>query len=173
MVDSPNRGLFKAIPNPRIWLVLAESKHDMPTGAVLPWLIRMLSKPTTLLSFGLFSSTVINSLLQLWPANALTKSDDIDTNRPSFTSSPLVVLRGSWQLENGGLYQHFQHGINYFDASETQVRFGLAKRTEFQMFGPSWVLLHTRGSGIASPTTARANISSIETDGETQTGVSD
>ncbi|HEY9731769.1 MAG TPA: transporter [Drouetiella sp.] len=70
---------------------------------------------------------------------ALDKSDDIDTNRPSFMFSPLVVPRGSVQIENGGLYQHFQHGGSYFDASETQVRVGLTKRAEFQMFVPYYV----------------------------------
>ncbi len=85
----------------------------------------------------------------------MDKTEDIDTNRPSFMFSPLVVPRGSVQLENGTLYQHFQHGINYFDISETQVRLGLSKRSEFQMFVPNFVLTH------------QEHLS------ETQTGVSD
>ncbi len=56
--------------------------------------------------------------------------------------SPLVVPKGSLQLENGTVYQHFQHGINYFDISETQVRLGLTNRSEFQMFVPNFVLTH-------------------------------
>ncbi|MBS1955467.1 MAG: transporter [Cyanobacteria bacterium SZAS-4] len=76
----------------------------------------------------------------------MDKSDDIDTNRPSFMFSPLVVPKGSVQLENGGLYQRFQHGTNYFDASETQVRLGLTKRTELQMFVPYYVSLQQKGS---------------------------
>lgn len=75
-------------------------------------------------------------------ALALDKTEDIDTNRPSFMFSPLVVPRGSVQIENGGLYQHFQHGTSYFDASETQVRVGLTKRAEFQMFVPYYVGTH-------------------------------
>ena len=113
------------------------------------------------------------SLLPFWPAAALTTSDDIDTNRPSFTSSPLVVPRGSLQLENGALYQHFQHGSNYVDASETEVRFGLTKRTEFQMFVPSWVLLNSNGGTATATSTARATAHVIETPGGTQSGVSD
>ncbi|MBU6454244.1 MAG: transporter [Cyanobacteria bacterium REEB67] len=76
------------------------------------------------------------------PAEALEKSDDIDTNRPSFMLSPLVVPRASVQLENGALYQHFQHGLNYFDLTETQVRVGLTKKTEFQMYVPNCSITH-------------------------------
>ncbi len=72
----------------------------------------------------------------------MDKTEDIDTNRPSFMFSPLVVPKGSVQLENGGLYQHLQNGINYFDASETQVRLGLTKRAELQMFVPNYVHIH-------------------------------
>lgn len=83
------------------------------------------------------------------PACAMEKDEDIDTNRPSFMFSPLVVPKGSLQLENGGLYQHFQHGTNFYGASETQVRLGLTKRAEFQMFVPSYgasVRAHRNGS---------------------------
>jgi len=72
----------------------------------------------------------------------MNPDEDIDTNRPSFMFSPIVVPRGSIQLENGTLYQHFQHGVNYFDISETQVRLGILKRTEFQIYVPDFVLTH-------------------------------
>jgi len=80
-------------------------------------------------------------------SDAMDKTEDIDTNRPSFMFSPLVVPQGSVQLENGGLYQHFQHGINYFDASETQVRLGVTKRAELQMFVPYYVGTHQSHTG--------------------------
>ncbi len=64
--------------------------------------------------------------------------------------SPLVVPKGSLQLESGTLYQHFQHGTNYFDISETQVRAGLTKRTEFQMFVPNFVLTHQSHTGLTN-----------------------
>lgn len=73
-------------------------------------------------------------------AGAMDKTEDIDTNRPSFMFSPLVVPKGSVQLESGGLYQHFRKGINYFDASETQVRLGLTKRAELQLFVPYYYI---------------------------------
>lgn len=98
----------------------------------------------------------ITVLVTCVPALALDRTDDIDTNRPSFMNSPLVVPRGSIQLENGALYQRFQHGRNFYDLPETEVRIGLTKRTEFQMFVPNWFLLHTQGPG-----------------GGTQNGVSD
>jgi len=94
----------------------------------------------------LFVWLVIN-LISGQAASGMEKDDDIDTNRPSFSDSPLVVPRGTLQLENGTLYQHFQHGLTYVDASETEVRLGLSKRTEFQMFVPNWELLHSHQSG--------------------------
>jgi hypothetical protein len=133
----------------------------------------MLSKPKTVVIFGLFSFLFSAAIFSPLPARALTTSDDIDTNRPSFTDSPLVVPRGSLQLENGALYQHFQHGTNYIDMSETEVRFGLTKRTEFQMFAPNWALLHSQGGGSAAPTTPRGTSNPVETsEGHTQSGVS-
>ncbi|RTL39242.1 MAG: transporter [Candidatus Melainabacteria bacterium] len=72
----------------------------------------------------------------------MDKTEDIDTNRPSFMFSPLVVPKGSLQLENGGLYQHSQHGTNFFGAGETQVRVGLTDRVEFQMYVPSYGATH-------------------------------
>ncbi len=73
---------------------------------------------------------------------ALEKSDDIDTNRPSFCQSAIVVPKGSLQFENGGLYQHFEHKINYFDVPETELRLGLTKSTEFQVFVPQFTALY-------------------------------
>jgi hypothetical protein len=72
----------------------------------------------------------------------MEKVDDIDTNRPSFMFSPLVLPKGSVQLENGTLYQHFDHGVTYYELSDTQVRVGLTKRVEFQMFVPTFILNH-------------------------------
>lgn len=75
-------------------------------------------------------------------ASALEKTDDIDTNRPSFMFSPLVVPRSSIQLENGLLYSHIPlGGRDAFDLSETQIRVGLTDRTEFQMFVPNFFLI--------------------------------
>lgn len=82
-------------------------------------------------------------------AKALDKNDDIDTNRPSFCQSALVVPDGSIQLENGSLYQHFQHGLTYFDVPEDEVRIGLLKHTEFQMFTPNMVLYNQGATTLA------------------------
>ncbi len=92
-----------------------------------------------------FSLVIICCFATDTAAGAMDKAEDIDTNRPSFMFSPLVVPKGSVQLESGGLYQHFEHGINYFDASETQIRLGLTKRAEFQMFVPYFVGTNQKG----------------------------
>jgi hypothetical protein len=105
----------------------------------------------------------------------MSKDDDIDTNRPSFMDSPLVVPKGSVQLENGALYQHFQHGVNYFDISETEVRIGLTPKTEFQMFVPNFVLLHSPGASMT--TVSNSSLSALTTvnsaPSNTLTGISD
>lgn len=82
-------------------------------------------------------------------ALAVEKSDDIDTNRPSFCQSAFVVPAGSIQLENGSLYQHFQHGLTYFDIPENQVRIGLLRKTELQIFTPNMILWNQSRSTFA------------------------
>ena len=96
-----------------------------------------------------------------WRALALEQTDDIDTNRPSFMDSPLVVPKGSVQFENGSLYQHFQHGQTSYDVPETEVRLGILKNVEFQMFTPNYLLFHQQSS-------ARTDLSS-----DNRSGVSD
>jgi hypothetical protein len=79
-------------------------------------------------------------------AAALEKSDFIDTNRPSFCQSALVVPAGSLQVENGALYKRFQHGLHSFDLPANEIRLGLLKRTELQMFTPNWLLFNRNNS---------------------------
>jgi hypothetical protein len=126
----------------------------------------------------IFSSLLCLQLLLLsadtLPAAAMDQTDDIDTNRPSFMNSPLVVPRGSLQFENGTLYQHFQHGLTSYDIPETEVRIGLTKGTEFQMFVPDWILLHSTAARTIGLSNSSPGLTTIETQqGGTQTGVSD
>lgn len=93
-------------------------------------------------------ATFILTLIVGQPAFSLESTEDIDTNRPSFMFSPLVVPKGSIQAENGTLYQHFQHGGNYYDIAETQIRVGLLKYTEFQIYVPEWVWSRTNGTTV-------------------------
>lgn len=72
-------------------------------------------------------------------------SDNIDTNRPSFMFSPIVLPKGSLQLENGCLDSGLRRGRLGFDLPETQVRIGLARSTEFQVFVPNYVLSKSGG----------------------------
>lgn len=89
-----------------------------------------------------FLTALLSIVSCMTKTQAMETTDDIETNRPSFMFSPLVLPRGALQFENGTLYQHYQHGGTYFDASETQVRLGLTKSTEFEMFVPTFVLFH-------------------------------
>jgi hypothetical protein len=119
---------------------------------------------------------LLNCWTQSLSAFALTEADDIDTNRPSFMDSPITVPKGSLQFENGTLYQHFQHGVNYYDLSETELRLGITQRTEFQMFVPQWVMFYTQASSLDSISAASSASTSplSSTSGSTfQNGVSD
>jgi hypothetical protein len=119
---------------------------------------------------GLVPQGCIRQALLVWvlllagtQAQALEKTDDIDTNRPSFMDSPLVVPKGSLQLENGTLFQHFQHGLNYYDIPETEVRMGITKATEFQMFVPDYVVFHQQSSPLDPGSSSnRAGVSDIQ-----------
>ncbi len=86
-------------------------------------------------------------------AYAMEKTDYIDTNRPSFMFSPLVVPRASVQLENGLLERFSKKGIHSFNIAETQIRVGLTERTEFQMFVPTVLLIDKPGEGTISGVT--------------------
>ncbi len=89
--------------------------------------------------------SLIVLLFSCTEVRALSKDDLIDTNRPSFCQSSLIVPKGTLQLENGTLYQKFQNSANYFDIPETQVRLGALKRLEVQMFVPQEVIFKRRG----------------------------
>jgi len=78
-------------------------------------------------------------------ASAADPSDEIDTNRPSFMFSPIVLPKGSLQLENGCLDSGLRRGRVGFDLPETQVRIGLARSTEFQVFVPNFVITKSGG----------------------------
>ncbi len=108
------------------------------------------------------------------PSVALTSADDIDTNRPSFTDSPLVVPQASLELENGTMYQHSQHGKNYVDIPENEIRLGLTNSTEFQMFTPSWAFLNSpQSSSSVGLATSRPSFTNSQTPGGFQTGITD
>jgi len=85
-------------------------------------------------------------------AVAASFDDSIDTNRPSFMFSPIVLPKGSVQLENGLLYQGLRRNRTAFDLPETQVRLGLGHTTEFQIFVPNYVINKTNDSRMYGAT---------------------
>lgn len=95
-------------------------------------------KPQTLLIL----SIMLSLCLPVLPAAAIEKGEYIDTNRPSFSQSAFVVPNGTLQLENGTLYQRFQHGINYFDIPENELRLGIFKKAELQISTPNAFILN-------------------------------
>ncbi|MBS2010074.1 MAG: transporter [Cyanobacteria bacterium SZAS TMP-1] len=79
-------------------------------------------------------------------AVAIDTTAAIETNRPSFMASPLVVPRGSLQLENGTLFSGLRHGQWSYDLPKTEVRIGALKNTELQMFVPDFFLMRDNNS---------------------------
>jgi len=81
--------------------------------------------------------------------------DRIDTNRPSFSSSPYVLTRGNWQIETGIDYEKNSTGSDSTSLTlpAALLRFGLADDVE----------LHVEWDGV----------SRLKSDGKTSTGITD
>ncbi len=92
------------------------------------------------------------AIAQVSSIQAVNSSDEIDTNRPSFMFTPNTVPKGSLQLENGCLDSGLRRGRWGIDLPETQVRVGLRRSTEFQVFVPNFVLSRANGSSISGVT---------------------
>jgi hypothetical protein len=71
------------------------------------------------------------------------------TDRPSVANSSVVVPVGSIQLENGFLETSSQ-GQNIVDGPETEVRFGVASRTELRFSVPDYYHNLNSTHGLAS-----------------------
>jgi hypothetical protein len=68
-----------------------------------------------------------------------TSADEIATDRPDVTNSSLVVPYGSLQAENG-IDWTVKHASNVLDGTNTRVRLGMARCTEFLIDAPSYFL---------------------------------
>ncbi len=73
----------------------------------------------------------------------------IATDRPSITSSSVVVPCGSLQFENG-FQETGNGGQQSFDFLETSVRFGVARKTELRLGVPDYFHNADTGSGFAN-----------------------
>jgi hypothetical protein len=67
-----------------------------------------------------------------------TAADPIETDRPDVTNSSLVVPVGSLQVENG-IDWNAQYASNAFDGTNTRMRLGIARCTEFVLDVPRYV----------------------------------
>jgi hypothetical protein len=77
------------------------------------------------------------------------QSDPISTDRPSFSTSPLVVGTGIWQLETGYLYQQSNSDSSSHSLPNAHIRFGLSDEVELRMI---WAGYSRRESGSSSST---------------------
>jgi len=69
-----------------------------------------------------------------------TGADEIATDRPDVTNSSLVVPYGSLQAENGVGWSA-RHGTNVLDGTNTRLRLGVARCTEFLIDVPNALAL--------------------------------
>jgi Putative MetA-pathway of phenol degradation len=68
-------------------------------------------------------------------ASAAGAQDSINAERPGFSSSPLSVDRGRWQLEGGYQYQRIGSGVDAQAMPLMLLRYGAGERAEVQF---SW-----------------------------------
>jgi hypothetical protein len=80
---------------------------------------------------------LVGRVTQSAAQNCPTSADEIDTDRPDFTSSPLTVPRGSFQVESGVTWTA-ENGSDILDAPETLLRLGLANCTELAISVPTY-----------------------------------
>ena len=77
------------------------------------------------------------ALVRLLDAQDLNAPSPINTDRPAFADSSVVVPKGSLQIENGFL-ETTVLGQQGFDFTETQLRFGIADKTELRFSVPDY-----------------------------------
>lgn len=65
-------------------------------------------------------------------------ADGIETDRPDFTETSVVVPRHSFQLESGFTWEHGS-GVKTFSGPEALLRYGWRSRTEFRLGLPDYV----------------------------------
>jgi len=73
--------------------------------------------------------------------------DNIVTDRPSFSASPVTVDKGIWQTEFGYLFTHIDSDLSSHSLPNALVRFGLADDAELQI---SWSGYNRLESGSVS-----------------------
>ena len=81
-------------------------------------------------------------------APAVARIAPIETDRPDFIESSVVVPRGFWQLENGLLYAR-DAGFGSLRGTETLLRVSIADRWEWRLGLPSLFVEHGTGASAA------------------------
>jgi Putative MetA-pathway of phenol degradation len=81
--------------------------------------------------------------------NSPSAPEPINTDRPAFTDSSVVVPKQSLQIENGFLETETL-GQQSFDVPETLLRFGVAGKTELRFTAPDYYQNLYSGTGFGS-----------------------
>lgn len=74
-------------------------------------------------------------LLSSLPAAA---QQSFSAERPSFSSSPVALAKGLWQLEGGFLYSRFDSDVDGYSLPLALLRYGAGERAELQVSWPGY-----------------------------------
>lgn len=102
------------------------------------------SRPRLLLSF-----LALAPVFHAQDQNAQNGPAPINTERPAFTDSGVVVPKESLQIENG-FVETTTLGRQSFDFPETLLRFGVTDKTELRFTAPDYDQNYYAGTGFGS-----------------------
>jgi Putative MetA-pathway of phenol degradation len=91
-----------------------------------------------LLRLSLLLIILMGTMTQSAAQGCPTSAEDIDTDRPDVTNSPLAVPPGSFQVESGVTWTT-ENGSDMLDATNTLLRLGLANCTELAISAPTYL----------------------------------
>jgi len=94
----------------------------------------------TILMLLCLSTALLQSAAQAAPAS---EAPELETDRPDFTESSLVVPQGSLQLESGFTYER-GGGLRTFGGPELLLRWGVSRKTEVRIGSPSYFQVRSR-----------------------------
>jgi len=102
-----------------------------------------LNNPLPLL---IFFGLLLTVLPAAWSAEDQQPSVFLVTDRPTNSASPLLVPKGSFQLEAGYVYSRLDTDfaeIEQHAAPDLLIRFGISDRVEGRLFTTGWVIRET------------------------------
>lgn len=106
----------------------------------------------------LLVATSISLLVAAMPAGAQDPGP-INAERPGFSSSPVTLAEGLWQIETGYQFTELNGaGAESHTLPLALLRYGLADGTELQFSWPGYTRIDTRGADVSGVTDASIGV---------------